>query len=151
MAAVASNEIVSRTFGELDTGTAYGLWRLRADVFVVEQACVYPDLDGRDLEPTTRHVFAADEHGPTAYLRILTEPDGTARIGRVCVAATHRSAGLAGRLMSAAIEEIGPRVSVLGAQAYLQGWYERFGYVVDGPEYDEDGILHVPMRRTPAT
>jgi ElaA protein len=51
--------------------------------------------------------------------------------------------------MDAAIEEIGPRVSVLGAQAHLQGWYERFGYVVDGPEYDEDGILHVPMRRTP--
>ncbi len=142
-----SNEIVSRSFSELDPETAYGLWRLRADVFVVEQECAYPDLDGRDLEPATRHVFARGVDGPTAYLRILAEPDGTARIGRVCVAPTHRSAGLAARLMRAALDEIGAGVSVLGAQAYLQSWYERFGYVVDGPEYDEDGILHVPMRR----
>jgi len=147
---VDSSEIVSRAFSELDPETAYRLWRLRADVFVVEQDCVYPDLDGRDLEPGTRHVFAHEDGGPTAYLRILAEPDGVARIGRVCVAPTHRSAGLAGRLMRAALDEIGDGASVLGAQAHLREWYERFGYVVDGPEYDEDGILHVPMRR-PAT
>ena len=142
-----SNEIVSRSLSELDPETAYGLWRLRADVFVVEQECAYPDLDGRDLEPGTRHVFARAAGRPVAYLRILAEPDGVARIGRVCVSPEHRSAGLAGDLMRAALDEIGHGPSVLGAQAYLQSWYERFGYVVDGPEYDEDSIAHVPMLR----
>lgn len=141
-------EIVSRSFTELDATTAYRLWQLRSDVFVVEQDCAYADLDGRDLESGTRHVYAHEEGRPTAYLRVLSEVDGTARIGRVCVAGVHRSEGLARRLMVYALDEIGERDSVLEAQAHLEGWYARFGYQVTGPGYVEDGIPHVPMRRT---
>ncbi len=140
-------EILSRLFEELDGRTAYLLWQLRAEVFVVEQACAYGDLDGRDLEPETRHVFAQAGDRPVAYLRILEEPDGTARIGRVCVAADHRAAGLAARLMQVALSDIGARESVLEAQSHLERWYARLGYVVTGPEYLDDGIPHVPMRR----
>ena len=107
-------------FDELSTGTLYALLRLRVDVFVVEQRCPYPERDGRDTEPGTRHVWLAAEDGtedsaedgtedgaPSAYLRILDEPDGTARIGRVCVAPAARGAGLAGRLMRATRRVIG--------------------------------------------
>ena len=142
-------EIVSLPFDALDPVTAYRLWQLRSEVFVLEQECLYPDLDGRDLEPGTRHVLALDDDRPVACLRVLDEPDGTARIGRVCVAASYRSVGLARRLMERALADIGGRVSVLDAQTYLEPWYERFGYGATGPEFLDDGIPHVPMRRTP--
>lgn len=140
-------EILSLSFDQLVPETAYRLWALRVSVFVVEQNCPYQDLDGRDLEPATRHVFAVAADRPVGYLRVLEEPDSVCRIGRVCVATRYRSAGVAARLMRRALQDIGDRESVLGAQSYLQDWYTRFGYTVTGAEYDEDGIPHVPMRR----
>ncbi len=135
-------------FDELDPVTAYRLWELRSIVFVLEQECVYVDLDGRDVEPGTRHVFAVEGGRPVACLRVLDEPDGSARIGRVCVARSHRSAGLAGRLMDRALSDI-DGIVVLDAQTYLEAWYARLGFVRTGPDYLDDGIPHVPMRRTP--
>jgi ElaA protein len=136
------------TFAQLTPGTLYGLLRLRVDVFVVEQKCPYPELDGRDTEPGTRHVWLADGDAPTAYLRILREPDGTARVGRVCVAAGARGRGLARVLMRDAMDLIGPVPSVLDAQAYLTGFYTSLGFIATGPEFaDEDGIPHVPMEK----
>jgi ElaA protein len=138
------------TFAELDAPTLYALLRLRTDVFVVEQQCPYPELDGRDEEPLTRHLWLAPADArtdPHAYLRLLRDPDGTARIGRVCTAAKARGAGLAGRLMTATLQHVGDRPCVLEAQSYLVGFYETFGFTVAGPEYVEDGIPHVPMHR----
>jgi ElaA protein len=135
-------------FAELSAPTLYALLRLRVDVFVVEQKCPYPELDGRDLEPGTTHVWLTDEVGaPSAYLRVLTDPDGRARIGRVCVAQSARGTGAAGALMSAALGVVGDRASTLDAQSYLVGFYQRYGYRPAGPEYVEDGIPHVPMDR----
>lgn len=145
--AVALSDVRICSFDELDTRTAYLIWQLRESVFVVEQGCPYPELDGRDLESSTRHVFVEDDGAPVAYLRIL-EDHGQARVGRVLVAASHRGQGIAERLVRAALDEIGPRPSQLDAQSYLAEWYARFGYVPDGPEFVEDGIPHVPMRRT---
>src|SRR5919106_2806085 len=115
-----------RSFDELDTRTSYLLWQLREAVFVVEQACPYQELDGRDLEETTRHVWVEEQGRPVAYLRILSE-GASARIGRVLVAQGHRGHGLARVLMERALREIGPQPSVLDAQAHLAGWYEGFG------------------------
>ena len=141
-------------FGSLDPATLYALLRLRVDVFVVEQECPYPELDGRDDEPGTVHLWAAADDDadqpPVAYLRMLQEPDGSRRIGRVCVAAGHRGSGLAGRLVDEALRLAGGDVVVLHAQTYLRGWYERFGFAVSGPEFVEDGIAHLPMRRSAA-
>jgi ElaA protein len=133
-------------FEDLTPVVLYGLLRLRADVFVVEQRCAYPDLDGRDLEPGTRHVWAEHDGVPVGYLRILEQPDGAARIGRVCVVSTQRRTGLARALMTRALDLVGERECVLDAQAHLVGFYGSLGFVPTGPEYDDDGIPHVPMR-----
>jgi ElaA protein len=135
------------TFAELDTATLYALLRLRVDVFVVEQRCPYPELDGRDLEPATRHLWLERDHAPVGYLRMLAEPDGTVRIGRVVVARSARRAGLAGRLLAAALAEAGGRTCVLDAQSRLVGFYRGLGFTPTGPEFLDDGIPHVPMRR----
>lgn len=130
----------------LDAVTLYALLRLRVDVFVVEQRCPYPELDGRDLAPGCVHWWV---EGPTgdvlACLRVVTEPDGPWRVGRVATAAHARGAGHAGRLLDAALEQTG-RPVVLHAQSHLRGWYARRGFAVTGPEFVEDGIPHVPMR-----
>jgi ElaA protein len=135
---------------ELDAPMLYRLLRLRTDVFVVEQQCPYPELDGRDLEAATRHLWlAADAVGrePLSYLRLLTEPDGGARIGRVCTAASARGQGLSGRLVAAALDMIGGRTCVLDAQSHLVPFYKRYGFTESGAEYLEDGIPHTPMIR----
>jgi ElaA protein len=136
---------------ELDPPTLYALLSLRVDVFVVEQQCPYREIDGRDLEPGTRHLWLGPSRGePVAYLRLLTEPDGTARIGRVCTAATARGAGHSSVLMAAALDLVGDdRPSVLDAQSYLVDFYRRFGFAPIGDEFVEDGIPHVPMHRPP--
>ncbi len=132
------------TFAQLDTATLYALLRLRAEVFVVEQACAYLDLDGRDTEPGTRHAWIDDGGVPVAYLRLLAEGDAT-RIGRVVTASTHRGRGLAARLVESALTGT-TGVVVLDAQVYLRSWYEGYGFTVAGPEFMDDGITHVPMR-----
>ena len=138
-------------FADLDTWTLYALLRLRVGVFVVEQECAYQELDGRDTEPTTEHLWlAADDREPVAYLRILADPDGVARIGRVCVATTARGGGQARQLMDVALDRVGDRPCVLDAQTYLRGFYERLGFAVTGPEFFDDGVPHVPMRRATA-
>lgn len=139
---------------ELDPVTLYRILQLRVDVFVVEQACPYPELDGRDLEPTARWLWATADGQLVATLRVLFDAERVARIGRVATAAGARSSGVGGRLLNFALAEIagaelGPEITVLlDAQSQLQGWYQRFGFVQDGPEYLEDGIAHVPMRRS---
>jgi ElaA protein len=146
-------ELRIATFAELNTGTLYALLRLRTEVFVVEQRCPYPELDGRDTEPGTRHLWLSDaDTGPQAYLRLLAEPDGTARIGRVCTAAKARGTGFAGLLVAAALDLIGDETPcVLDAQSHVARYYERFGFVASGPEFVEDGIPHTPMCRPPTT
>lgn len=133
---------------DLDVALCYALLRLRVDVFVVEQACPYPELDGRDLDAGTWHLWTSDGDGPTAYLRLLDE-GGTARIGRVCTRADARGRGLAARLVEAALERTAGRPVELAAQSHLATWYRRFGFTPNGPEVVEDGIAHLPLRRGP--
>ncbi len=135
-------------FDGLDARTGYLLWALRESVFVVEQDCAYLELDGRDLEPGTRHVWAARDGVPVAYLRLLEEP-GRVRIGRVLTAAEHRGRGLARALLRAGLDVVGERPSCLHAQRHLAGWYAGFGYRRDGADFVEDGIPHTPMSRPP--
>jgi ElaA protein len=134
---------------ELDAVTLYRILKLRVDVFVVEQNSPYPELDGRDLEQGARLVWAqrADDAGDVVGTLRLVDDGDAVRIGRVATAVSARAAGLAGRLMSRALELTAKRDTVLDAQSYLQRWYEKFGYAVDGDEFVEDGIAHVPMRR----
>ena len=137
-------------FEELDAAAAYAVWRLRQQVFVVEQECPYPDLDGRDDEPGTRHVVMVEDEAVVGYARVLDDGE-VWRIGRVVLAPEARGKGLAEPLMQAALTECPDRDVVLDAQAPLAAWYTGLGFAVDGPEFLEDGIPHVPMRRQPST
>ena len=134
-------------FDELPVRTAYDVWRLRQQVFVVEQDCPYPDLDGRDLEDPTRHlVLLDDEDAVIGTLRVLDD-GGWSRIGRVVVAPAARGGGLAAVMMDEAMALCGDREVRLDAQTGLTAFYEGYGFVVTGPEFDEDGVMHVPMAR----
>ncbi len=134
-------------FAALDPLTAYSLWKLRQDVFVVEQDCAYPDLDGRDLAPETRHVVLEDDDGAVlGCARVLDDGDSW-RIGRIALHPTVRGQGWADQLMEVALQVCPDRDVVLDAQAPLAGWYATLGFEVTGPEFLDDGIPHVPMRR----
>jgi ElaA protein len=137
------------TAAELDQAVLYGMLALRVEVFVVEQGCAYQELDGLDLEPSTVHFWFAPVEAPHrvhGYLRLLAN-GRQMRIGRVCVARADRGAGLASKLMRAALLEVGIRPCVLSAQVHMSGWYAGFGFERAGEPYDDDGIDHVPMRR----
>jgi ElaA protein len=132
----------------IDVRTLYGLLRLRAEIFVVEQDCPFVDPDGRDLEAGARHLWVEDEHGEViAGARILTEPDGVSHIGRVVTSAARRGAGVGAAVMRAALATC-TGVVELKAQSRLAAWYQAFGFAVCGDEFIEDGIPHVPMRLT---
>lgn len=140
-------KVLTVGFDDLPARTAYDVWRLRQQVFVVEQDCPYPDLDGRDLEEATRHVVLLDEDDRVlGTLRVLDDGDW-ARIGRVVVAPEARGRGLAALLMDEAMVLCGDREVRLDAQTGLTGFYAGYGFEVTGPEFDEDGVMHVPMRR----
>ncbi|MEV6342221.1 GNAT family N-acetyltransferase [Actinoplanes sp. NPDC051851] len=143
---VPHDEFRVASFRDLDTTTLYAILKLRVDVFVVEQECPYPELDGRDIEPGTRHLWVEKDGDIRAYLRILRD-EHAERIGRVITVKQARGEGLAGRLMAQALDVIGNRPSVLDAQAHLTGFYGKFGFEEAGPAYLEDGIPHIPMIR----
>jgi ElaA protein len=136
---------------EITVAQLYPLLTLRAAVFVVEQESIYMDLDGQDLLPSTVHVWWQPGDEPHGYLRLLREPDGTHRIGRVCTVAHARGAGLGALLMKAAMEHVGDDAAVLEAQTYAQAFYARFGFASTGEPYLEDGIEHITMRRPART
>lgn len=139
-------DISVHAFAELSVEAAYAVWRLRQDAFIVEQECPYPDLDGRDDEPGTRHLLLREDGRLLGYARVLD--DGAEwRIGRVVLARAGRGRGLADSLVHAALACCQGRDVVLDAQSPLAAWYLTHGFAVDGPEFLEDGIPHLPMRR----
>jgi ElaA protein len=144
------HHVLTASFDDLPARTAYDVWRLRQQVFVIEQDCPYPDLDGRDLEPATVHVVlledGADGQVVLGTLRVLDDGDW-ARIGRVVVAPAGRGRGLAAQMMDEAMALCGDREVRLDAQTGLTAFYAGYGFEVTGPEFDEDGIRHVPMSR----
>lgn len=148
-----SNNVIHEALGsEISARHLHALLQLRSNVFIVEQDCVYDDIDGLDILETTRHLWmtsATDPDHVVATLRILrdrTDPAGPTAIGRVATGSTHRGNGLAAELMRRALAIIdGP--AKLSAQSHLQTWYEGFGFTASGTEYLEDGIPHIAMKR----
>lgn len=139
-------KIQDRRFAKLSTRELHDIMRLRIDVFIVEQSCSYPELDGRDLEDGTRHVWMADDLGVVAYLRVLDDDDGETRISRVATRNDARSGGFAGALLDHVLDTSdGPWV--LDTPTGLAGWYRKRNFADDGDEFVEDGISHLPMRR----
>jgi len=129
----------------------YAYLQLRSEVFVVEQNCVYQDLD--NLDQDSLHVLVYDAHLLVACARIVAanEKYPNISIGRVIVAATHRKQALGHALMQYCIEEIearfGEQKIVLSAQAHLQNFYKKHNFAPQGAIYLEDGIPHIHMER----
>ena len=140
-----TDDLHRATGDQLDVEQLYALLTLRVNIFIVEQRSPYPDLDGLDLDPGTIHLWYQPADTPLAYLRILPGPP--ARIGRVCTAREARGSGLGTRLMNAALAELGPVEAVLDAQVQAQAMYARFGFQPEGEPFDDDGVLHITMRR----
>ncbi|MDN5859568.1 MAG: GNAT family N-acetyltransferase [Pseudonocardia sp.] len=135
---------------DLSPAQLYLLLRLREEVFVVEQECAYPELDGRDLEEAARHYWLTPHglpHTVLGCLRLLEEPGGAYRIGRLCTAPSVRRRGLGRQLLRAGLAEVGGGACVLDAQEHLVEFYRKHGFEPSGPSYVEDGIAHVPMVR----
>jgi ElaA protein len=136
---------------DLDTATLYKLLKLRVEVFVVEQATPYPELDGRDLLAETRHFWLETPDGEViCTLRLMEEHAGGEkgfRIARVCTKRSDRGQGHANRLLQAALAEVGDYACRINAQTYLEDMYSQLGFVRDGEEYLDDGVPHVPMLR----
>ncbi len=143
-------------FAALDAANLYRVLQLRSAVFVVEQACVFQDMDGRD--PVCLHLLgAAPDAGQggdlLAYARLL--PAGLAfpeaSIGRVATSPATRGSGLGHALMAQAIAQVqrlwGQQPIRIGAQAHLQAFYRQHGFEPDGDPYLEDGIDHIEMLR----
>ncbi|GAA4360179.1 GNAT family N-acetyltransferase [Kangiella marina] len=137
---------------ELNTIELYQLLALRSEVFVVEQACAYQDVDGQD--PAATHLLVRDDsENLVAYARMydtrLAGKDYCA-IGRVCTAQPHRREGISRILMERAIEHIDhkfKRPITVSAQAYLETFYQSLGFDTVSEPYLEDGIPHIRMVR----
>lgn len=137
-----------KKFDELTTAELYQLLKLRVDVFVVEQNCPYPELDGMDQDAL--HIQYIQDEELLAYCRIL--PPGKYEqpsIGRVIVRADQRGTGLANELMTQSVaksqELYSGQMVRLCAQAHLQNFYGRFQFETISEEFLEDGIPHVYM------
>jgi ElaA protein len=138
-------------FDELSPREVHDIFQARIDVFVVEQKCVFQDLDG--LDPGCWHLTGVDKGRLVAYCRLV--PPGTKyaepSIGRVLTTGTARRAGAGRELMRRAVDDatrLWPgRALRIGAQRYLEGFYAEFGFVTASAPYDEDGIPHVEMLR----
>lgn len=138
-------------FEEFNVNRLYEVLKLRVDVFVVEQSCPYPEIDGSDQEAL--HLMCIEDNKVIAYSRIF--PPGAmydvCAIGRVIVKPKARGTGLAKQLMEKAIEAAENEWQVetikICAQSHLQNFYESVGFITVSDEFDEDGIPHVYMIR----
>lgn len=140
---------ICKHFRDLTVEELYGILELRSEVFVVEQQCIYQDIDGLDRD--SLHCFVQQDGALVAYLRMI--PPGLAyespAMGRFVTAPAHRGGGWGRKLLRYAIPLLFetwdvPRFEV-GAQVYMQGFYEREGFAPLGQPYEEDGIPHIHM------
>ena len=142
---------IFKPFTELTLTELYAIMRLRQEVFIVEQNCPYLDADGKDLK--SYHLMGYVNNELVAYSRIV-KPGVSYQevsIGRVVSSTKHRGLAYGRQLMSESIAQIekqyGPVPIRIGAQQYLQKFYESFGFVKEGEAYLEDGIPHIIMLR----
>ncbi|MBC5992638.1 GNAT family N-acetyltransferase [Pontibacter cellulosilyticus] len=142
-------EVICKAFEELTPQQMYEMLRLRSEVFVVEQNCVFLDLDNKDQD--CFHLLLYKDGNLEACARLV--PPGVAypqvSIGRIVTSPTTRGTGLGKKLVEIAIAEcyrlFGDGPIQIGAQLYAKGFYEYFGFEQIGEVYDEDGIDHIHM------
>jgi len=144
---------VLKKFDDLSPKELYNILQLRNEVFIVEQNCPYQDLDNKDLYAF--HLMGMKGEKLLAYARLLAPgiSYSESSIGRVVSSPSLRKTGMGKKLMAESIKEIRNLFQTdtirIGAQLYLQNFYESFGFVKDGGIYLEDNIPHIIMLRKP--
>ena len=141
-------ELVVRHFSELSVEELFEIYKLRVSVFVVEQKCLYQEID--DADRSAYHLWLKDEDGIEAYVRVL--PQGitfsTVSIGRVI--AVKRRCGLGSKIVEAAIDTAKAKLHAdkitIEAQVYVCSMYEKYGFQQISEEFLEDGIPHIQMQ-----
>ncbi len=142
-------EIEVKTFEELTTNQLYEILQLRSEVFVVEQDCVYQDVDGKDSRAL--HILGREDGKLIAYARCFKQGDyfDEAAIGRIVVRENYRKLGYGHEITKASIKAIKTKYKAdkikISAQTYLVIFYESHGFKTTGDRYLEDGIPHIAM------
>ena len=142
-------EFKIKKFNELTIEELYKILRVRNEVFVVEQACIYQDCDNKDYN--SYHLYLEEGNEVVGYLRIVNKGISydEISIGRVLVKGTHRNKGLSRRMMLEGIKFIEENLNSteirLSGQVYIKGFYESLGFKQVSEEYLEDDIPHVEM------
>lgn len=142
-----------KTFDELTNQELYGILQLRTEVFVVEQTCIFQDMDGNDAN-NCHHVFCTTDEGKIIACARFYPPKvmyQEATLGRICTSPAFRGIGLGKELMRRSLAEMerfypGEPIKI-GAQIYLNDFYKSFGFVNVSELYLEDDIEHVKMVR----
>tara|TARA_B100000927_G_scaffold279426_1_gene263004 strand:+ start:1254 stop:1715 length:462 start_codon:yes stop_codon:yes gene_type:complete len=139
-------------WSELTANILYSILALRSEVFVVEQDCVYQDIDSKDQK--AKHLLGYDKDLLVAYSRLLNPGDyfNQYSFGRAVVKKSHRGLGLGDELVKRSIKELGEQIEIkISAQYHLEKLYQNNGFVSVGDTYLEDGIPHIAMFRNPST
>lgn len=145
-------DIRIRTFDDLNTLELYDLLQLRSEVFVVEQNCVYQDIDGKDSKAL--HILGYKKENLVAYTRCFKPGDyfKDASIGRVVVKEQERQHHYGNVIMKASIEAVKTHYNEtcieISAQTYLKHFYNALDFYEFGKEYLEDDIPHIKMKRS---
>jgi len=145
-------QIITKTFDALTTQELYNILQLRSEVFVVEQDCVYQDIDGKDQKAL--HIFGLKNDKIVAYTRIFNAGVyfEEASIGRVVVAQQERKFKYGYDIMKASINAIkthyNDTIIRISAQLYLKQFYNNLGFIEVGEDYLEDGIPHINMLKS---
>ena len=140
--------IEHRAFDELTPRELHDVLKLRSDIFIVEQRITdEPDLDG--LDPTAVHVFARDAHATIVGAARVRYDGEEAKVERVVVREDLRGSGLGVAIMEYVHDLLASRMASLSAQLSAVPFYERLGWHTEGNPYDEAGIPHQRMTRTP--
>jgi ElaA protein len=141
---------ICKKFDDLTPFELYAILQLRSNVFVVEQNCVYPDMDDKDQ--SSFHFMGWNENKLVAYTRLVPKnvsyPD-LPSIGRVVTSPDSRKSGIGRELMQRSLQKcqelFGPTSIKIGAQLYLKKFYESLGFIQTSDIYLEDGIEHIEM------
>ena len=138
-----------KNFQDLSNTEIYQILRLRSEVFVVEQECIYQDIDNKDKKAV--HIFLKEKNEIIAYSRVFKEKEyfENPSIGRVVVANKRRMYGVGKKIMNISIDYIKQNIKAksieISAQKYLKKFYSNLGFTQEGDEYLEDNIPHLRM------
>ena len=139
------------SFNELSLDSFYEILSLRSAVFIVEQQCVYQDLDFKDQQ--AMHLQMRENNTLIGCARILAYDDESMSFGRIVTAPSHRGQGLGRQLMDLILSYLQahhPRQAItITAQHYLHDFYQQYGFRAEGMPFDMDGLLHIKMVRQP--